>query len=50
MILPKDQNGMIIKYFEKKNIIELNTDHSPFLSMPKQLADIFNNIGKNTNY
>lgn len=50
MILPKDQNGMIIKYFEKKNIIELNTDHSPFLSMSKQLADIFNNIGKNTNY
>lgn len=50
MILPEDQNKMIINYFKKENIIELNTDHSPFLSMPKQLADVFNNIGKNINH
>lgn len=46
MILPEDQNKMIINYFKKENIIELNTDHSPFLSIPKQLANILNNIGK----
>lgn len=46
MILPKDQDKMIINYFKKDNIIELDTDHSPFLSEPKKLALILNNISE----
>lgn len=46
MILPEDQDKMINTYFKKENIIELNTDHSPFLSDPKKLALILNNIAQ----
>lgn len=44
MILPEDQDKMIINHFKKDNILELDTDHSPFLSEPKKLAIVLNSI------